>query len=494
MRLNAIVDLLGKNCKSFINFEDVEIQRVSSNSKDIRKGDLFVCIKGNNFDSHYVAKEAEEKGTKAIIAQDKLIDESKIKIPIIYVEDSRRAESFIRYNFYLNPHKRLNMIGVTGTNGKTTVTTLIYHVINHFLGKVSLVGTVSNIIAGDIFKEPVNTTPSSELLCKYMLESIDKNFDYFVMEVSSHAIASKRIDGLEFDIAILTNITRDHLDFHKNFDDYYNTKLKIFDMLKKDGVGIINSDKLSKEDLKQTNRKIISFGLGQDADYQIKNIEFNKEGMEFYIVLPDGSQKRVISRLIGQYNAYNLTAAIAALHQMNFEIDHIIQAMVDFSGIAGRFEFVEKARMYGFEVIIDFAHTPDALEKILLTAKKIAKGRIILVFGAGGSADIGKRPMMAQIASKYSDVVILTNDDPKYDDPEKILDQLEAGMDISVPYLRLSNRREAISVALTLCNREDIVLIAGRGHETYQILDNKKVLFNDKDVVKELLEKKFRRQ
>lgn len=494
MRLKAIIDLLGENCKNLINFEDVEIQRISSNSRDIQQGDLFVCIKGDNFDSHYVAKEAEEKGTLAIIAQDKLTNERKINIPIIYVKDSRLAESFIRYNFYFNPHKRLNMIGVTGTNGKTTVTTLIYHVINHFLGKVSLVGTVSNVIAGRVFEEPINTTPSSEILCKYMLESIDNNIDYFVMEVSSHAIASRRISGLEYDISILTNITRDHLDFHRDFEDYYKTKLKIFGMLKKDGVGIINSDKLTEEELKNIDRKIITFGLNDNADYQIRNIEFNKEGMEFYITLPNGNPKKVISRLIGQYNAYNLTAAIAALHQMNFEIDHIIDALVDFSGIAGRFEFVEKARMYGFEVIIDFAHTPDALEKVLLTTKKISKGRIILVFGAGGSADIGKRPLMAQVASKYSDVVILTNDDPKYDDPDKILDQLESGMDISVPYLRLPNRREAISVALTLCNREDIVLIAGRGHETYQILDNKKILFNDKDVVKELLEKKFRRQ
>lgn len=494
MRLSKAIELLGNNViqVSNLNGSDLEFTRVETDSRLLEPGDLFICVQGNSFDSHLIAKELEEKGAAVLIAQNPL-DDFEFGIPIVYVKDSRLSEAILTMEQAGNPYRDISSIAVTGTNGKTTVTTLIHHVLNSFERKTALVGTVKNVIGDKILLNPKNTTPGPNTISKYFRLSVEEECKYFVMEVSSHAISMNRVQGARFDVAVITNVTRDHLDFHESFEDYYKTKLKLFNLLKSSGLAVVNSDKVNIADVHVKREKIVTYGFGNESDYRIEDLELSKTGMDFIIHTPFGSAHRVYTRLIGEHNAYNVAAAIAVLNSLNFDIEHIIEAVSTFGGVPGRFEFVEEATKYSFDVVIDFAHTPDALEKLLKTAKHLAGGRLILVFGAGGAADKGKRPIMSAVASRFSDVIILTSDDPKEEDPKEILDDLEKGIDKFKPYLAIDDRKEAISVALTLANRQDMVIIAGRGHEDYQLIAERKVPFNDKEVVKEILDTKFRR-
>jgi UDP-N-acetylmuramoyl-L-alanyl-D-glutamate--2,6-diaminopimelate ligase len=263
--------------------------------------------------------------------------------------------------------------------------------------------------------------------------------------------------------------------------------------LKPNGKAIVNGDRINVCDVRVPREKLVTYGFGDESHYKIKDLEMLRTGMFFTIETPYGSSHKIYTRLVGQHNAYNVAACVTILDSLNYDVEHVADAISNFTGVPGRFEFVEEATKYGFEVVIDFAHTPDALEKLLLTAGKLTEGRIITVFGAGGNADKGKRPLMGQVASKFSDVIVLTSDDPKREDPNEILTDIEAGVDKFKPYLIIPERREAISVALTLANRQDMVIIAGRGHENYQLIGDNALPFNDKNVVKEILETKFRR-
>ncbi|ACR80076.1 MULTISPECIES: UDP-N-acetylmuramoyl-L-alanyl-D-glutamate--2,6-diaminopimelate ligase [Kosmotoga] len=493
MKLSHLIELLGNNLVEVTNLngKDPEVNDVVSNSRLLKPGNLFICLQGTSFDSHLLAPELQERGAAALIAEKKI--DVDLDIPIIYVKSSRLAEAHLYMEINDHPYKKLTTIGVTGTNGKTTVTTLINHILETFQRKSALVGTVKNVIGDYVSTNPKNTTPGPATLAKYMKMAVEKNLEYFVMEVSSHGLAMHRVDGMRFDVAVLTNVTRDHLDFHASFEDYYRTKLRIFNLLKPVGKAVVNSDNVNIGDIKLPRDKIITYGFGNESDFRMENLEISRTGMYFTVETPFGSKHKVYTRLVGEHNAYNVTATIATMESLNYDTEHILEAISTFSGVPGRFEFVEEATKYGFDVLVDFAHTPDALEKLLKTAKKLSEGRIIIVFGAGGDADKGKRPLMGEIASRFADVVILTSDDPKKEDPEEILNDIEAGISKTKPYLVIPDRREAISVALTLANRQDTVLIAGRGHEDYQAFADYVVAFNDKRVVKEILDTKFRR-
>ena len=342
MRLSKAIELLGNNVVQVnnLNGSDLEFTRVETDSRLLEPGDLFICIQGNSFDSHLIARELEVKGAVALIVQNPL-DEFELGVPVIHVKDSRLSEAILTMEQFGNPYRELSTIAVTGTNGKTTVTTLIHHVLNAFERKTSLVGTVKNVIGDKIFVNPKNTTPGPIALAKYLRLSVEESCKYFVMEVSSHAISMNRVQGARFDIAVITNVTRDHLDFHESFDDYYRTKLRMFNLLKSTGLAVINSDKINIADVHVKREKIVTYGFGNESDYRIENLDLAKTGMEFTIHTPFGSAHRVYTRLIGEHNAYNVAAAIAVLNSMNFDIEHIVEAVSNFGGVPGRVEFGE---------------------------------------------------------------------------------------------------------------------------------------------------------
>lgn len=475
--LNSLV--LKVNCDL-----DTEVDYISSYSRDVKEGSLFICREGQTFDSHTIIDKLYVQGVKVFIVEKDVPDH----YPYIQVVDSRIAEAIVASEFYERPYEKLITFGVTGTNGKTTSVHLFHHIM-HTLGlKGSISGTVLNDIMGDKFYHH-NTTPSSIEIMRNMAKTVKSGGKYFGMEVSSHALAQYRVESIRFDIVGLTNITRDHLDFHKTFVNYKKAKLHILNLLKSEGIAVINHEYL--DDIKHNNVRIVTFGTDRNSNYVIKEVSSNWSGTFFKLDTPFGS-KNVSSQLIGEYNAFNITLVIAALVEIGYDIDEVINAVATFRGVDGRFEVIHEARKLGIEVIVDFAHTPDALEKIILSLRKLTKGRIITVFGAGGQSDIGKRPIMGEIASKYSDISIITTDDPRGEDPLKIIKDIEKGMVPDSLYLSITDRREAIETAITLANKGDVVLIAGRGHEPHQIFSgDHKIPFKDRDVAIDIIFQKI---
>ncbi|PLV58992.1 UDP-N-acetylmuramoyl-L-alanyl-D-glutamate--2,6-diaminopimelate ligase [Thermotoga sp. KOL6] len=463
---------------------NLEISGISNHTSKVKKGDLFICRKGEKFDSHEIIPEVIEKGAIAV-AIEREID---VNIPYILVYDSKYFEAKLASLFFGDPWKETLTLGVTGTNGKTTTTLMIYHMLSSLGVKGSVLTTAVKNILGKTYYDDM-TTPDAISILSAMKESKDKGGEFFALEVSSHALDQKRVEGVKFDVGIFTNISRDHLDYHGTFENYLKAKLHLFDLLKEDGFAVLHES--VSEAFQKKVRKVV-FGTSRNCDYRIGNIEVNWEGTSFILETPDGLLKG-FTRAIGDFNAYNAAAAIAALHQLGFDAKDLVETLESFTGVEGRFEVVKVGKKIGINVIVDFAHSPDALEKLLKNARKISHGRIILVFGAGGNSDRGKRPMMSKIASKLADVVILTTDDPRGEDPEQIMEDLIRGIDKHKPYLVLFDRREAIETALTIANRGDCVIVAGRGHERYQIIsDDKKIPFKDKEVIEEIVKGKLK--
>ncbi|ADA66959.1 UDP-N-acetylmuramyl-tripeptide synthetase [Thermotoga petrophila RKU-10] len=463
---------------------DLEITGVSNHSSKVKKGDLFICRKGEKFDSHEIIPEVIEKGAVAVVVE-KEID---LDFPHIQVFDSRYFEAKVASLFFDEPWKDVLTFGVTGTNGKTTTTVMIYHMLTSLGEKGSVLTTAVKRILENSYYDDI-TTPDAITILSAMKENKEGGGKFFALEVSSHALVQKRVEGVRFDVGIFTNISRDHLDFHGTFENYLKAKLHLFDLLKDDGIAILNE---SLADTFNRKSRKITFGTSKNADYRLGNIEVNWEGTRFVLETPDGLL-RVFTKAIGDFNAYNAAAAIAALHQLGYDPKDLASSLETFTGVEGRFEVVRGAKKIGLNVVVDFAHSPDALEKLLKNVRKISQGRVIVVFGAGGNSDRGKRPMMSEVASKLADVVILTTDDPRGEDPEQIMEDLIKGIDKRKPYLVLFDRREAIETALTIANRGDSVVIAGRGHERYQIIDEeKKVPFQDREVVEEIIRDKLK--
>jgi len=462
--------------------KDTEVTGVSNNSSKVRPGSLFICRKGSKFDSHTIVNTLQrENGVIAFVTEQE-IDNS---LPYVQVYDSRLAEAFLAAEFYEHPYKKLITFGVTGTNGKTTCAHLFHHIMQQLGLNGSLSGTVMNDIMGDKFYVH-NTTPDALTLMENMSKTVKSGGGYYSMEVSSHSLDQARVETIKFDIAGLTNITRDHLDYHPTFEHYVNSKLHIFDLLKKDGIAVINEDYLHLI----TGRNIpnlVSFGVSEKATYRISDITSSINGTTFTLKTPNG-YKKVYTQMIGEYNAFNTTLVVAGLIELGYEVDEVISYVSTFRGVDGRFEPIPEAKKLGIDVIIDFAHSPDALEKVILSARKLAKGRVIVLYGAGGMSDKGKRPMMAEVVTKLADIAILTTDDPRGEDPEEIIKEVERGVQPNSLSLTVLDRREAIDTAITLATRGDIVLITGRGHEPYQIFsDTLKIPFKDRDVALDII-------
>ena len=471
MKLSTLL----QGVKTLNAFEDVEIERVTDKIKDTKENTLFVCIDGNQFDGHKMAQQALSNGAIVLTQRDLKIDRQ------IQVENTRKAYSQIASNFYDNPTKSLKLIGVTGTNGKTSTSFFIKNMLNGMGYKCGLIGTIENDF-GDGKLESTLTTPEPMELQKLFRNMVNNGCEYCVMEVSSQALAQKRVYGLEYEISILTNITVDHLDYHITMENYINSKLELLKNSKKAVVNI--DDNNVKSALSRIECPVVTCStVNNRADYTAKNVICNESFVQYELVGID-CIGRITVKLPGEFTVYNSLCASSALLELGFSIEDIAKSTEKIKQVKGRAERVSIPK--NFTVIIDYAHTPDGLENILKCIKGFSKGKIITVFGCGGDRDKSKRAEMGRIAGELSNIAVVTSDNPRTENPLLIINDILAGMEKTKSRLAIiENRRQAIEFALSKARRGDVVLLAGKGHETYQIIGNEKIYFDEREIIKE---------
>jgi UDP-N-acetylmuramoyl-L-alanyl-D-glutamate--2,6-diaminopimelate ligase len=463
---------------------EIEISGLTYDSRTAGEGYCFFAVAGTVVDGHnYIAK-AVASGAKAVICQHIPEEVANLNCTFVVVEDSNLAMGVIASNFYGNPSKELKVVGVTGTNGKTTIATLLYDLVQSMGYKAGLISTVVYKVGA---KEIVSThtTPDAIRLNAMMREMVDEGCDYCFMECSSHAIVQQRIGGLHFVGGLFTNITHEHLDYHKTFAEYIRAKKSFFDALPKEAFALVNIDDRNGEVMLQNTKAARhTLSLQKMADFRAKVIEMMVEGMELRI-----DNKEVWVQFLGRFNAYNLLTVYGAALLLGFEKEEVLAHLSMLRPVSGRFETV--VAKDGTTAIVDFAHTPDALENIINTIDELRQAgqRLIIVCGCGGDRDKTKRPVMGGMASKMADIAIFTSDNPRTEDPEQILREMEEGVESSNRYLKIADRHEAIKTAVMLAEPHDIILLAGKGHEDYQIVGTEKLPFNDKKIVKEYFEK-----
>lgn len=464
---------------------DLDINNVEYDSRKVSENTLFICIKGFNSDGHKYIQSAIEKGAKAFLVQD------DIKIDgytFIRVNDTRSSMAKVADNFYNHPSKKLGVIGVTGTNGKTSITTFLSEILKANNNKVGLIGTIK-IFDGEKDVESNSTTPESVDLQSCFNTMVNNNCDYCAMEVSSHSLVLNRVDETDFKLGLFTNLTPDHLDFHKDLEDYRQAKEKLF--YKTSVANIINIDdeggKKIYENIKSLKTPVYTYGIDNKADFMAKDIHISANGVSYKLITPT-YEEDVFIPVPGKFTVYNTLAVIAACYMLNIDKNIVLKALRDTNGVAGRFETVQNDK--DISVIVDYAHTPDALENILNTAKEFAKGNIITVFGCGGDRDATKRPLMGKISQKLSDTCIVTSDNPRTEDPKLIIDDILDGLDKeNKNYKVIIDRKEAIEEAIKMAKKDDVVIIAGKGHENYQIIGQTKHHFDDKEIARDCLAK-----
>ncbi|MFT4202485.1 MAG: UDP-N-acetylmuramoyl-L-alanyl-D-glutamate--2,6-diaminopimelate ligase [Chitinophagaceae bacterium] len=479
----TLQDILYKvHIKAIYGATDIAIADVQLDSRKITKDSLFVAIRGALADGHDFIATAVALGAAAIVCES-LPTELKENVTYVLVKNSHEALGYIAHNFYGEPSRYVKLVGVTGTNGKTTVATLLFKLFTGLGYKCGLVSTVQNII-GDEAQEAERTTPDAVSLNALIRRMVDAQCTHVFMESSSIAIDQNRITGLQFDGALFTNLTLDHLDYHKTFDNYLKAKKRFFDELSSSAFAISNlDDKNGQVMLQNTSAHKYYYSLHTLADFKGKILENGLTGLEMSI-----NDRDVHFRLIGEFNAYNLLAAYGAAACLGEQKEEVLRVLSMLSGAEGRFDYqVSNSNIVG---IVDYAHTPDALENVLSTIKKLRKGseQIITVVGCGGDRDRSKRPIMANDAANMSDRVILTSDNPRSENPYEILREMEAGLNSAGrrKTITIENRKEAIKTAVTLANAGDIVLVAGKGHEKYQEVNGVKHHFDDKEVLAEM--------
>ena len=465
-------ELIGKEWLD--KFEDTEITGIAYNSRNVMPGNVFVCIKGYETDGHKYAQDAVNNGAAAIIAQDKI----DVDVPVLYVENSRRTIAEMACRFYGNASKKFKLIGVTGTNGKTTITYLVKSILDEAGKCVGVIGTNQNIIGDKVLltQSTTPTTPNALELQQLFAEMAQSEAEYVVMEVSSHALELDRVYGCRFDVGIFTNLTQDHLDFHKTMENYYKAKAKLFTMCKK---GVVNSDdEYGMRIANEASCEIIKAGLEDGCDLKAENIKITARGTDFDMIYK-GEKYPVNLRIPGKFSVYNAICAAGAAIELGIDIATIQKGLAAAAGVLGRVEVVPTDTDY--TVIIDYAHTPDGLENIINCVQGFAQGRVITVFGCGGDRDSTKRPIMGEIAGRLSDFSIITSDNPRTEDPQKIVDQIEDGMKkTDGKYICITDRREAIGYALDNAKAGDVIILAGKGQETYQIIGKEKFDFDER--------------
>lgn len=469
------------------------ITGISYNSCEVKEDDIFICLIGEKTDGHNFIKEAESKGAKAILAQRKI----EIPLPVIYVKDTQLAIAKLANVFYKEPSKKIGILGVTGTNGKTTTTHLIQYILEQNNLKTAIIGTLGTRETSESqYYDAKHTTPQAPELQKQLASLVQKGYSHLAMEVSSHALSLHRVDGCNFKGAVLTNITQDHLDFHLTMESYAKAKIKLFYMLNnsvwKNKYAVINKDDPYFNNFsKALNKEIkqVSYGIKNNCDYRACEIKFTSEGLSF-ILKTNQEEHYVNSKLNGLFNVYNILASIAVSHEEGIRLEKIIKHIKTANEVPGRFQIISNKNPNTPLCIVDYAHTPDGLENILKAARLMtAKDKkLICVFGCGGDRDSTKRPKMGKIAEELADLVIITSDNPRSEDPNQIISDILSGIRNTSSVIVEADRRSAIQSAIKKTNKNDVVVIAGKGHEDYQILKDRTIHFDDREETMKALE------
>ncbi|MBM4166532.1 MAG: UDP-N-acetylmuramoyl-L-alanyl-D-glutamate--2,6-diaminopimelate ligase [Ignavibacteria bacterium] len=467
---------------------EVMIAGIRYDSRKVVRDEMFVAIRGTAADGHKFIFDAVNRGAKCVVVEDDnafpdsfAMHSGVIKV---VVGNSRKALAQISANFYHHPSKKLQLIGVTGTNGKTTTTMMLQQLLSSENNKVGLLGTIK-YFDGKTECEATHTTPESLELHQLLSEMVKNGCRSTVMEVSSHSLALERVFALDFDFAVFTNVTQDHLDFHSTIDNYFQAKQMLFNYLKKNAIAISNADDAyGKRMLENTQAKKVFYGINSQADFQAREISLSINRTRFSV-----NNTSLSSQFVGKFNVYNLLAAYSVAKSLGIEDAYLASRIANLKSVPGRFEKIQSP--FGWTAIIDYAHTHDALENVLKAIHdaipKNERGKVITVFGAGGDRDKTKRPRMGNVASEWSDIVIVTSDNPRTENAEQIIEDIVAGIKNTVECLKVTNRREAIRKGLSLAKNNDVVLIAGKGHENYQIIGTTKEHFSDREEVEKCI-------
>lgn len=466
--------------------EESKVQNIRYDNRKIEQGDAFVCVKGFKVDGHSFIGDVIKKGARVLIVQEEVSVQEDITI--IKVKDTRKALAIMSSNYFGNPKNKLKIIGITGTNGKTTSAFIIKSILEKAGFMTGLIGTIANYI-GNKKVDAVRTTPESYELHELFKNMVDAGVEYCVMEVSSHSLELDRVYGIQFEEGIFTNLTRDHLDFHKTFENYYNAKFKLFE---RSNHSIINLDdpygaNIVKDiEERGVKTKVSTFSIEKESDFKAFEIKSHSNGSEFKVNLEDIEEFSI--NIPGEYNIYNSLGCIICAYNLNIPMDKIKEGLRDVV-IPGRCELVAKEKNLPYSIIIDYAHTPDGLENILSTVKAFTKNRMISVFGCGGDRDKVKRPQMGKIGCELSDIAIITSDNPRSEEPMDIINDIVKPLNYDNFIIEV-NRKEAIRKAMNMALEGDVIVIAGKGHETYQILKDETIHFDEREVVYDILEGK----
>ncbi len=451
---------------------------ISDDSRTVERGDLFIAVRGSTSDGHDFLEAAAQRGASAAIVE----EPARTSLPALVVREGRRAAAIAAATAYREPAADLTLVGVTGTNGKTTTTSIMRHLFDDGAASSASIGTLGVLVGSEGEVVPGGgglTTPGPVELQRILRELVDRGVRTVAMETSSHSLDQRRVEGLEFDAAVFTNLTRDHLDYHGTMEAYLKAKRRLLDYLKRDGAAVVNADATEWAALETTSR-LVTFGVHTAADIRARNVRYTSEGSEWTLVTPRSSAD-VTLPLIGEINVENSLAAAAAAFALGHSAEAIAGRLTSVPQVTGRLEIISTQPT----VLRDYAHTPDALERTLRTARAFTRGKLIVVFGCGGDRDKGKRPLMGEIAARDADCAIVTSDNPRTEDPDSIIDEIEAGMRGS-QHERVTDRLAAIQRAIDLAEDGDIIILAGKGHETYQIRGTTSYPFDEKEIVRDM--------
>lgn len=474
--------LLSKLCESIQHRRtgaDLNIETLEYDSRKVKPGSLFCCIVGTFSDGHAYAQKAVDSGAAGLLVEREL----PIDVPQVIAPNTRIAMAEMAAELYGHPERDLRLVGITGTNGKTTSTYMLKAITERAGIKSGLIGTIRNMIGQRVI-DTERTTPESVDLYRLLSEMRDEGVEIVAMEVSSHSLDQHRVHGLTFEVGEFTNLTQDHLDYHKTFDNYLAAKRKLFSQSKH---GVFNiDDPYAAAMMEELTLPVTTFGIRERADICASEIDITTRGVQFDIRYP-GGKTRINVPIPGLFTVFNAMGAAAVALALNISMEHIKLGLEDMQSVSGRLEPLPTGDL-GFSVFVDYAHTPDALENVLKTVRGFAKSRLVTVFGCGGDRDRAKRPIMGEIAGRYSDRLVVTSDNPRSEDPFAIIEAIEEGVKKSgCTYVKIEQRREAIRYALQNAQESDVIVIAGKGHETYQEINGVKHHFDDKETVMELL-------
>ncbi len=467
---------------------EIDIINIESDSRKITKGSMFIAIKGFNVDGHDYIQTSIDNGAIAIVVEDGF-DFKKINIPegvtLIVAPDTRKALAIASCNFYDNPSRKFKLVGVTGTKGKTTTTFMIKSILERNGQKVGLVGTIASYIGKEKLEDSNRTTPESLELQRIFYKMAEEKVDTVIMEVSSQSLKLNRVAGCDFNIGVFTNLSEDHISpkEHPDMEDYFNSKLKLFEMCK---YGFVNADDFRTAKVKNliTDCDIKTYGIDNAADLLAKDITVTNSSVDFKIKL-ENKNERIKTVIPGRFSVYNSLAAISVCRKLGVDAETIKEALLEVS-VPGRSELVPNKK--GLTIMIDYAHSPESIQNILNAVKSYTKGRVISVFGCGGDRDTAKRAIMGEISGTIADFTIITSDNPRTEEPLKIIEQIEEGAKkVKAKYIVIEDRREAIKYAIDMANKMDIVVLIGKGHETYQEINGKKYPFDEREVIKKII-------